>query len=440
MQHIVKYQRKASHLLNNKNQGGTKFKIFVQPRYLEGFETPETIRVSLPPDKIKDGPSDSRMYVVDIKDKLPYSRGCPYDPQFYDKNGNPKGEYFDPPKPNQEDHYDEIDINSRSFLNTTIYATIRFSLDIWENYIGENIKWVQKENSFERLEIIPLIIQKTNAFAWEGYVEYGYSGIRPSSNFNINEIKPFCENFDVICHEFGHQIIFSNIGLTNSIKEFSGFHESAGDLVSIVNSLHFDTMVDKLLEKTKGNLFSFNILESLAELSKTTQLRHAFNNYKMSDVEKEEHDLSMPLTGAFFDIFVEVYQELLVKNKLITENLARRSLQDEAPDDPNDPVQIEIQNEYNSEYIGKEQKFKDNLLKARDYIGKLLGLLWKDLSRNDFTYSKVFEKVMQIEKNLSINEKRNSYVDIIKGCFTWREIYLPNSIIPRKLCTNFKKL
>ena len=40
------YYRKASHLLNEKNKDGTKFKIFVQPRYVEGFDKPETIRIS----------------------------------------------------------------------------------------------------------------------------------------------------------------------------------------------------------------------------------------------------------------------------------------------------------------------------------------------------------------------------------------------------------
>ena len=191
---------------------------------------------------------------------------------------------------------------------------------------------------------------------------------------------------------------------------------------------HFDTMVDKLLEKTRGNLFSFNTLGKLAELSNTEQIRLAFNNKKMSDVieTKDPHDLSEPLTGAFFDILVEVYQLYLIEDGLISEDLAMRSLNDENQYDPNDPVQIEIQEEFNSAYIGNEIKFKEKLLDARDYLGKLLSKLWKNITPNDFSYSNVLEKIIQ-------NENRNNYVYIIKGCFGWREIYLNKFMKPRKL-------
>jgi hypothetical protein len=433
MQNVIKYQRKASHLLNNKNQGGTKFKIFVQPRYVKGFDVPETIRISLKPNEVKKGPSDTRMYVVDVKNKLPFGRGCPYRPQFFDKNGNPKDEYFDPPNPNQEGHYNEIDIYSRSFLSTTMYATIRFGLDLWESYMG-SIKWTGR---FERLELIPLI-NINNALASEGYLEYGYGGKKPSSNFNINEIKPYCENFDVLCHELGHQIVYSFVGFPKGIEtyDFGGFHEFSGDIVSIVTSLHFDTMVDKLLEKTKGNLFTFNILGRLAELSDTEQIRLSFNNKKMSNASLEPHDRSEPLTGAFFDILVEVYQLYLVKNNLISEDLARRSLNDENPDDDNDPIKIKIQEEFNSVYNGKEKEFKDNLLNARDYLCKLLSKLWKNISPDDFKYSYVLKSIIQIENDMAKDEKRDNYVNIINECFEWREIYLPISefILPRKIC------
>lgn len=439
MQHIVKYKRKASHLLNNKNQGGTNFKIFVQPRYVKGFQVPETIRISLKPNEVGKGPSDTRIYVVDVKDKLPFGEGCPYKPQFIDKNGKPKDKdkLLNPPKPDQDGNYHNIDINSRSFLSTTMYATLRFSLDIWESYMGP-IEWItQKENSFERIELIPLI-NINNALAGKGYLEYGYGGKEPSSNFNINEIKPYCENFDVLCHELGHQIVYSFVGFPKGMEtyDFGGFHEFSGDIVSIVTSLHFDTMVDKLLEKTKGNLFSFNILGRLAELSDTEQIRLSFNNKKMSNVSIESHDRSEPLTGAFFDILVEVYQKLLVQNNLISEDLAKRSLNDENPDDDNDPVRIKIQEEFNFSYKDKEQQFKENLLNSRDYLCKLLSQLWKKISPDDFKYSYVLKNIIQIENDMANKEKRDSYINIINESFEWREIYLPRKdfMLPRKLC------
>lgn len=438
MQNVVKYQRKASHLLNEKNKDGTKFKIFPQPRYLEDFKEPETIRVSLPPNEIGKGPSDTRMYVVDAKNKKPYTNRNGDRPPY-------KGEYFDPPKPNSEHHYDEIDINSRSFLSTTMYATLRFSLDIWESYMGP-IEWVtQKDISgipkLDRLELIPLINEQ-NAFAFYGYVEYGYSGKKPTNDFDIDEIKPYCENLDVLAHELGHNIIFSFVGFPDDEKEtydFGGFHESAGDLTSIIVYLHFDTVVDKLLNKTKGNLFSFNTLGRLAELSDNEQIRNSFNDYKMSTIprpQNEPHDRSLPLTGAFFDILVEVYQLYLVKDGLISGDLAKRSLNDEKIYDKYDPNEIKIQKDFNSAYKGKEQQFKEKLLDARNYLGKLLAQLWKSLPPNNLSYKKILEKVIQIENDMANKERRDSYINIINGCFKWREIYLSRSnlMLPRNLC------
>jgi hypothetical protein len=424
MQQHIKTQRKASHLLNEKNKDGTKFKLFVQPRYVEGFDKPETIRISLKPNEVGKGPSDTRMYVVDPKDKLPYYEGCKYDPQFFDENGNnPKGNYFDPPIPNQG-HYDEIDINSRQFSNTTMYATIRFVLDILESYL-KPIKWV---GGFKKLELIPYI-NWNNAHSGLGFIEFGFA---QGSDGNIDKTKPYCENFDVLSHELGHNVIFSVVGFPDigkETKEFWGFHESAGDLVSIISSLHFDTMVDKLLRNTKGNLFSFNILSDVGEVSKSKSIRHAFNNYKMSNVDQNRpHDLSEPLTGAFFDILVEVYQLYLVEDRLISEDLAKISFQDEKPDNLNDPVRIKIQEEFNSAYIGKEQEFKENLLRARDYLGNLIGDLWYKIDKNNLTYNKILRNVISIENNMAEKENRKTYEDLIIGCFEWREIRIKRNI------------
>ena len=148
----------------------------------------------------------------------------------------------------------------------------------------------------------------------------------------------------------------------------------------------------------------------------------------MSDIKvdaknkREPHALSEPLTGAIFDIFVEVYQELLVKNNLISKELSQKSFNDETIFKKD--IEDEIQGEFDSVYIGKEQEFKENLLNARDYLGKLLSQLWKSISPNDLTYNKILENMIKIENKMSQTDKRESYENIIKNCFEWREISL----------------
>lgn len=143
----------------------------------------------------------------------------------------------------------------------------------------------------------------------------------------------YCENFDVLAHELGHNLLYTIVGHPESRRSetpyFGGFHESAGDLVAIVSSLHFDKMVNHLLEETKGDLYSENELGRLGELSGSDEIRNAVNDFKMTNYRNypstEEHDLSEPLTGALFDVFVEVYQLLLVRRGAISQALADRS-------------------------------------------------------------------------------------------------------------------
>ena len=129
----------------------------------------------------------------------------------------------------------------------------------------------------------------------------------------------FSLNFDIIAHEMGHLILYSQIGLPDLDAlqgEFFGFHESGADLVALITVLHFNSVVDHLLESTRGNLYTFNELNRFAELSPNQQIRIAGNATKMSAFAAgwtDEHDLSEPLTGAFFDLFVDLFHDNLVQ-------------------------------------------------------------------------------------------------------------------------------
>jgi hypothetical protein len=123
------------------------------------------------------------------------------------------------------------------------------------------------------LELIPLI-EWDNAQSGYGFLEFGY-GRTPSGT--IGHTRPYCENFDVLAHELGHSIIFSEVGVPSSAEDdavdYFGMHESAGDLVAIVAALHFDSLMDYLLQSTKANLLTINGLDRVGELSDSRQIR-----------------------------------------------------------------------------------------------------------------------------------------------------------------------
>ncbi len=392
---------------------GTKFLIFPQPRFIPFFDQPEVVRIKIPPNQMLPGPADDRMYVIDAINKEQYrSDGPPY-----------IGPSNPPVSPGADGHFDRLDINSRQFSVATMYATVRRVLDIWEDYFGRRIEWHFRVN-FEKLELIPLV-NWNNAQSGYGFLEFGY-GNKPLPARGIDVTRPYCQNFDVLAHEVGHSIIFAEVGIpssnTTNTTQYGGFHESAGDLVAMISSLHFNKVVDRLLENTKGNLFTINELERIGELSESRQIRELFNYEQMSTVTEEPHDLSLPLTGAIFDIFVEVFQKELVLAGLISPELARRSFHalDENEDDN------AIQAEFAAAYSGKQQQFKEAMLKARDYLGGLLANTWNQLSPNNLTYIKVALQLMKSDLAISGGQYQNT----IRECFIWREISFPaNSLV-----------
>jgi hypothetical protein len=400
---------------------GTRFRIFPQPRFLtkaDGtplFGEPETVMVAPPPGAVGSGPSDDRMFVIDAIGKLPYNQL--FRPP-YAGSSRPAVE------PGPDGHFDHLDPDTREFSAATMYATVRRVLDIWEDYFGRTIQW-HFESDFARLELIPLI-EWNNAQSGYGFLEFGF-GRTPTGT--IDHTRPFCENFDVLAHELGHSIIFAEVGIPASPldegADYGGMHESAGDLVAIVASLHFHSLVDMLLDNTRGNLLTINGLDRVGELSDTRQIRIAFNALRMSDVGDEPHDRSMPLTGAIFDTMVEVFQQDLVDKKLITDDLRIRST-----NLPGTAQDLErIQADFTAAYTGNEAAFKESLLLARDYLGRLLAATWSSLSPDFLTYHGVLRALLDADRALT----GGANAAVIRSCFAWREIApVPASMLMRQ--------
>jgi hypothetical protein len=390
---------------------GTRFRIFPQPRFLQKaggagplFPEPEVVVVSVPPAAMRPGPADDRMFVIDAVSKLPYNRF--FRPPY-------RGSSNTAVRPGPDGHFDRIDPNTREFSAATMYATVRRVLDIWEDYFGHRLDW-HFESQFERLELIPLI-DWDNAQSGFGFLEFGFG--RTASG-TVDHTRPYCENFDVLAHELGHSIIFSEVGFPSSPADegidYGGMQESSGDLVAIIASLHFHSLVDHLLDSTRGNLLTINGLDRVGELSDSREIRVAFNAMRMSDVGEEPHDRSLPLTGAIFDTMVEVFQQDLVDKKLISEDLRARST--------NMPGSAEnlaaIQGDFNAAYTGNEKAFKEALLLARDYVGRLLAVTWGNLSPDSLTYNDILRGLVRADREITGGTNR----PIIRDCFAWREI------------------
>lgn len=371
---------------------GTRFRIFPQSPYVAPFNPSETVRISPPPGSIGPGPSDARMYVIAARGKeQPYgfrsnSAGMqvPYLPPW-------TGEIRPPALPNGDGHFDHLEVGTAEFEAAHVYASVRRVLDIWEAYFGREIGW-HFARDFDRLEI-SILPAFDNATMGYGFLEVGYH------HGEADLTRPFTLNFDVLAHEVGHAIIYSLMGLPRpdgQSDEYFGFHESAADTVAMIAALHFDSVVDGLLESSRGNLYTFNRLNRIGELTEHEQLRLAANTARLSDFADgwiDEHDLSTPMTGAMFDILVDVFHEMLLDRRLITPEVEDLADVLEYQSEYADVIQALFDEAYGRDPAG----FKAALLETRDILGCYLAEAWSRQEARDIRYEDVGDALLQVD-------------------------------------------
>src|SRR5690349_8289014 len=168
-------------------EGGTRVRLFPQAPFLARYRVPEVITLSPRPGTIGPGPSDARMYAL-----------CP------------------------GGHFDGIPVGSDQFELAHSYGVVRFTLDIWEAYLGNRVRW-HFEQDHPQLEI-SIFRGFDNSRGGYGFLELG-SETRPDGT-----VEAFDLNLDIVAHETGHLIIYATVGLPDPVDDtpdYYAFHESA---------------------------------------------------------------------------------------------------------------------------------------------------------------------------------------------------------------------
>ncbi|UJW77064.1 hypothetical protein [Rhizobium sp. SL42] len=374
---------------------GTRFWIYPQPPFIPGYEQPDRVWLSIQRDEIGEGPSDLSMYVADPVDhKQPY--GFANLPPF-------GGAKRAPVRPGPDRHFDNIDPTSRPFLAVHAYACVRFVLDIWQSYLGRRVHWFF-DQTFPRLEIIPFV-DWDNAQAGYGFLELGCSDVD-------GILRPYALNFDTIAHEVGHLIMLSETGVPTAASpdsDFFSYSEAFSDCVSLISLLHFDSAIDRLLRRTKGNLLLYNELNRFAETSPETQIRLATNFRKMSAVTREVHDRALPFVGAIFDSIVALYHRDLVAKGCADKRLLDVDLRDLAWDEFDMFRQATAQ-----AFSARPLFFKQALIGARDAVGSALAASLKALDPGTLRLDQAAGAVIAASDGRA--------AELLEENFVWREI------------------
>ncbi len=390
---------------------GTRFRLYSQSPFLEGFEEPDTVWLSSPAGSLGPGPSDRRMRAIHPIGKTPY--GATEMPPYL-------GPVAAPATPDAQGHFDHIHPDDPAFLAAHMFGGVRRVLDVWEMYLGGPIPW-HFAITHPQLEMIPRVDWDNAHFGW-GYMEFG-AGADDSGT-----LQPYALNFDILAHEAGHGLVFSLVGMPmpgKATTAYRGFHESASDCVAMIAALHFDRFIDQLLEGTEGDLYVQNELNCIGELSKTRQIRIASNALTLDDVisvdtppeevkGKQIHELGLPLTGAVFDIGVEFFENRLVEHGAIDAEHAafvRRAAQDQTLRNEDRERTVEA-------YRRNPAVFRTALCEARDMLGLRLAQTWHRLNPQTFSFGRFANTFWEVDRRFS----RDRHSEIVTSCFQWRGI------------------
>ncbi len=387
---------------------GTRFRLFPQPFFLESYREPLVVELPIPPGSLAPGPADSRMYAIRPLGKtLPYGfteGGALYLPPW-------TGPILSPPAADAQGHFDWLTPRDPRFLPAHAFACARFVLAVWERFLGP-IRW-HFADVFPRLEIVCLD-------GWDnGQGGFGFLELGENIRWR-GKVHSFALNFDTIAHEMGHLLVFAHLGLPDPSEldgEYRGFHEAMADLLALVAAAHFDLVLDEVLEKTRGNLYVTNELGRFAELSASDQIRTASNSVTMSEFAvgwSDEHDLAMPLLGAFFDILVEIFQTLLVERGHLppaiiefADNLERMQA-----------FQHPIDELYEEAFARDPAGFREALADARDILARYLAALLASLPGGAITYARIARLTAALERQIT----GGRFARAVEESFAWREI------------------
>lgn len=376
----------------------TRFKIFVQSPILgPPFDRPEVITVARAPSAIAAGPTDidsgagePLIHVLDAK-KRRYDNRTPH--HYDEMDGRPwTGAKYRAVEPGPDGHFDHLnpDTQPREFAQAAVYGSVRFTLERWQEYFRKarrnGVRWHHRPQGTRvdgSLELIPWS-RSLGARAGYGFVEFGH-GPKPADR--RKKPQPLWRNFDVIAHELGHSMLFAVLKFPKNMKQdigwyaqanverngqFLAFHESAGDLVAMITSMHHDTVIECLLERTGGDLRrGANLVSKVGEFRKAAPgdlgnlncIRNAASPLKVTGLSIKAdgpHRYSLPLTGAIYDLLVDEY-------------------------------------EANQTALGQ----RGSLKQARDYIGELLARTWcSHLSADRLTFGKVYRALLQADSEM----------------------------------------
>jgi hypothetical protein len=286
------------------------------------------------------------------------------------------------------------------FEASHLTVILTHAYDTWAGYFGAAYDW----ESGRVLPVIPRAGRDLNAYYDRTALKFFYA-----TDSLSNRTFYTCESSDVAAHECGHAILDAHHpDYWNSFHpETAAFHEAYGDITALLTTLQFPSVRARLLQETDGDLRVSSDVTRLAEqLGKVlyteygkdaagvTFLRDLVNTFRYKEtwalpasapttrLSSESHSFSRIFSGAFYEIFVGMYE-------------AKRRADAQLSAD-------------------------DALVQARDDAGKLLATALVLAPPGDAVFRVLAVSMFKAEQQLF----EGKYFEILKQVFTNRRILL----------------
>jgi hypothetical protein len=399
---------------------GTRFRLY--PQAGADFPEPETVVLSPRAGSLRPGPDDGTLHAI-----LPAAPKFPYAPPHFLPPF--AGALLPPAMPDAAGHFDRIPLDTPQFLAAHLYGAARFTLDVWEGYLGHRLQ-LWHAHFMPRLELVATV-DWNNAHSGPGFVE---TGTRLNAR---GEPRRFCLNLDVVAHELGHAIVFSKLGVPRPGRltaQYLAFHETIADLVALLTALHFDSVVDRFLEQAWGNLYALSVVNRIGELSPVEQIRAvdfaarlgSFRGFALrpdgtfqdpSGAARTQHQLSQPLTAAIFAALIEVYQDALVREGVIAPDDDTRGWTAAEVAEDLDQLLARVGRDFDR----LRPRFHAALRVARDWTGALLARLLERVNADDTSFAEIARIFLELAASDAAPENALAFA----LCFDARDIALP---------------
>lgn len=262
---------------------GSKVRIWKQDPSVRGL----SVRDAYLHTEIDAGPSDSQMRVA----------------------GPPRGLPIVHPDTNGDFLFDTDSVEAFDAVHT--YAVVRQVVTMYQRVLNRRLEW---RNSGP-INIFPHGGPGANAFYSPNDHELRFFFFRPPGSPPSTPEIFTCRSLEIVAHEAGHAVLDGlkpNWLSRASPAQTGGLHEAFGDLTSIFLVLSQMDQVEYIVAEVKADLHKRNVLAEVAEefgtaLGRTSGLRNADNDLKLSEVSNEVHAISQVFTGAVYDILADAF-------------------------------------------------------------------------------------------------------------------------------------